>query len=314
MVKATPQVTVSAPGKIIISGEHVVVHGYPALVAAVNRRIKVKIVSSRGSLGVFPLHSWTFVKDALETLVKHIGFSPKYLDVKIKSDIPIGSGMGSSAAFAVAISMAILKKTGKGYDLKKIGDLAYELEKKYHGNPSGVDIAISTYGGVLWYRKETEEFKVFTNVNVSKKLPEVFLLDTGKPDETTKGTVAHVSSLLRNKPVKTVKTFEKVEKVTRAFLQYLIGEKSDNFTNLIKTNERLLEELGVVSPSTRSLIKKIEDSGGAAKISGGGGIRGASGIMLVYHKDKQKLLDFAKKKNLKLERVTFGGKGVAIEK
>ena len=89
----------SAPGKLIISGEHAVVYGYPALVTAIDRRLSIE---GSGK------------------------------DDKITSDIPIGAGMGSSAAFAVATSALRIKKI----DLPKINELAYKLEKKHHGSRS----------------------------------------------------------------------------------------------------------------------------------------------------------------------------------
>jgi len=83
---------------------------------------------------------------------------------------------------------------------------------------------------------------------------------------------------------------------------------------LIRENERYLEELGVVSDYTIDLIKEIEKIGGAAKISGAGGIKDNSGILLVYHPDKEKLLNFAKEKKLTVLPAKFTAKGVRIEK
>lgn len=267
----------SAPGKLIISGEHAVVYGYPALVTAIDKRLSIEEVGER---------------------------------VKIDSDIPIGAGMGSSAAFAVAASAI---KVGK-LDLGKINELAYKMEKKHHGNPSGVDNTICTYGGFLWYRKESENFKTFRNVIPKIKFPSIYLLNTGKPAESTKEMVSHVSDILLNRRSHLDIVFKAIEEVTKEFLSLFIGDKFPDFGELISSNERLLEKLDVVSPSTQKIIHSIEKIGGAAKISGAGGKRDGSGMVIVYHKDPDKLLSFAKKENLNLFQVKLGEEGVRIEK
>lgn len=308
------QITVSAPGKIIISGEHAVVHGYPALVTAVDKRIKLYVSTLTKSFSVDPLSSKKFVRESITTLRNYINSPFGKLNIVINSDIPIGRGMGSSAAYAVAISKALLLMSGKNSGSENTSKLAYELEKKYHGNPSGVDISISTMGGVLWFRKETEDFKIFSRVDIKQRLPELFLYDTGKPEETTKETVGHVSELLKKSPSKIDKVFREIEKVSRGLLEYITRQKNYDLGSLLQTNERLLEELGVVSPSTKLLIRSIENMGGVAKITGGGGLKKASGMILIYHPVRDKLVNFAEKRKLRLNVVKFGAKGVTIEK
>jgi len=272
---------VSAPGKLIISGEHAVVYGYPALVAAVDKRLSISLASGKK---------------------------------KIESDIPIGCGMGSSAAFAVATSAArtFLKK--KKLDLDEINKMAYGIEKKRHGNPSGVDNTVSTYGGFLWYRKESEGLKTFSSIKIKGPLPKIYLIGTGKPIESTKEMVTRVGKLYKKDPRNIETIFKKIEKVTRNLLQFFHGEGVVGFQELIKENEALLEKLGVVSDSTVKLIREIEKIGGAAKISGAGGRKDKSGILLVYHKNVKKLQNFAKEKNLELLGVKLGEEGVRIEK
>jgi len=271
---------VSAPGKLIISGEHTVVYGYPALVAAVDKRLSVTLTGGKKT---------------------------------IESNIPIGCGMGSSAAFAVATSAAKIFLKKKKLSLDEVNNVAYKMEKKRHGNPSGVDNAISTYGGFLWYRKESESFKLFSPVKVKKTLPKIYLIDTGRPTESTKEMVAGVQKLYKKDPLNTEIVFRKIERVTKSFLKYLLGEGAINFQELIKENEALLEKLGVVSNSTINLIREIERIGGAAKVSGAGGWKDKSGVLLVYHKNPEKLHIFAKKNNLNPFEVKLGEEGVRIE-
>ena len=267
---------VSAPAKLILSGEHSVVYGYPAIVTAVGKR----------------LTAWRKAKR-----------------IEITSEIPIGVGMGSSAAFAVATSAI---KIGE-MNLEKISELAYKMEKKRHGAPSGVDNTICTYGGFLWYRKECENLKTFRTIMPKRKFPRIYLLNTGKPQETTKEMVKYVADGYLNRKSYFDAVFRRMEKVTRQFLEFLVTDANSEFGALVAENELLLERLGVVSDSTKQIIRKIEKIGGAAKISGAGGRKNKSGIVLIYHKDLEKLLAFAKKDSLDLFSVRMGEEGVRIE-
>jgi mevalonate kinase len=273
---------VSAPGKVILSGEHAVVYGYPALLSAVNKRLTITRAGDQN---------------------------------EIESNIPIGCGMGSSAAFAVVFSALNLLAKQEKWDLERINKEAYKIEKKIHGNPSGGDNTISTYGGYLWYRRESESLKLFKNLQVKGKLPEFFVVNTGKPVEST-GEM--VSSFVASRYKSNRKTIEEIfrgmEAVTRGFLGILLNEKGSSFKELINQNEILLEKLGVVSNSTKELVRRIERLGGAAKISGAGGRRENSGILIVYHSDGEKLMNFAKKNNLEISKLKLGEEGVRIEK
>ncbi len=310
----TSQTIASAPGKIILSGEHAVVYGYPALVAAVDLYAKVRIEKDKSNLGVYPLMAKDIVMKTLRNTERFLDTKFTKLKINLGSEIPIGSGMGSSAAVSVCVAAALMKLARWKVDLEKINEIAYETEKYYHGNPSGVDPAISTYGGFLWYRKETNKFKTFSKIKPKIAIPEVILINTGKPRENTKEMVTYVAEKFSRNSRRTENIFKNIEKNTRSFLKFFLQEETVSLIELIRENERYLEELGVVSDYTIDLIKEIEKIGGAAKISGAGGIKDNSGILLVYHPDKEKLLNFAKEKKLTVLPAKFTAKGVRIEK
>jgi Mevalonate kinase len=265
---------VSAPGKLILSGEHAVVYGYPALATAINLRLTI---TASG---------------------------------KISCDIPIKSGMGSSAAYAVTQSALKFRKL----DLDKINAEAYEIERGFHGNPSGVDNTIVTYGGFLWFRKESQTFKTFNQFTPKITLPNFFLVNSGSPVESTKEMVAKVAELYTQKRKLTDSIFTEIEIITRNFLKYLLGESNPNIGELIKENERLLEKLDVVSEKTKHIINSIKKEGGYAKVSGAGGTIDGSGMLILYHKDLSKIGSIAKKHNLDITPVKLGEEGVRIEK
>lgn len=265
-------INASAPGKIIISGEHSVVYGYPAIATTVDRHITI------------------------------------HESGRIESNIPIGAGMGSSAAFAVAMSALTVGRL----DLEKINSIAYGMEKKKHGNPSGVDNTVSTYGGFLWYRKESEQLKIFSRFTPKVKVPGLFLINTGRPEESTKEMVGYVAEAYKIKKNYVNGIFIEMESVTRGFLKVLMNEQKGGFGELVWENEKLLERLGVVSDGTKRIIRNIEKIGGSAKITGAGGRRRGSGMVLVYHKDRQKLQKFLKSYKLDVFDVELGVKGVNL--
>lgn len=271
------KIRISVPGKIILSGEHAVVYGYPALLSAVNKSL--------------------IINEKLE----------------ITSDIPIGSGMGSSASYSVALTAMKMKlKTGR-INKNKVYEEAYLLEKKFHGNSSGADPAICTYGGYLYFRKESEKIKTFSKIKPKRNLPDTFLYNTGKPIETTGEMVEMVGKIYKENPQSMINIFTNIEKITRSFLKYLTGEENADIKELIKDNEKLLEELDVVSENTKLIIRRMEKIGGAAKVTGAGGKKEASGLLLIYHPDNDKLKNYIEKEKLNLMEIKLGEKGLLLE-
>lgn len=264
---------VSAPGKIILSGEHAVVYGFPAIATAVDKRITID------------------------------------RNGKIDSDLPIGSGLGSSAAFAVATSAFEINNL----DLDEINKRAYEIERVYHGSPSGLDNSTVTYGGFLWYKKESNGNKTIKKIYVKAKLPKFYLLNSGKPDESTKEMVEMVAERYKKERRYTLGIFRGIENVTKGFLEFLTGDVEHNLGELMSENERLLEGLGVVSDKAKNIIRTIEKNGGYAKISGAGGRKLGSGMILIYHRDKDKLERLFEGESTTVTPVRLGENGVKIE-
>lgn len=296
----------SAPGKIIISGEHAVVYGYPALLASLDRRLTcIFDAQTKGQEINSSVNDLTYAWKALKICERSLRHKFPNVKITIDSNLPVGSGMGSSAALAVAFAAGFNRLARNDFDLEAINNLAYRIEKVRHGKPSGGDNTISAYGGFLWYRKESENLRTFSPIKIKRKLPRLYILDSGKPIESTGEMVAGVK--------KDTATFMAMEKVTRGILRYLTGEENVNFGELMTENERLLERLDVVSPQTRELIKKIEKLGGHAKISGAGGAKKGSGILLVLHKDSQVIKRLAKSVNCAIIPVKLGGEGVEVE-
>lgn len=305
-----PGLKVSAPGKIILSGEHAVVYGYPGLYASTSLRMNVKLINKNNKSDFSSFADYAFNKAFQSFKIKN---DLNYF-YKIESRIPIGSGMGSSASLAVCMSALAQKIAKREFNLDEINKVAYEIEKKQHGKPSGGDNTIVTFGGFVWYRKEAENLKVFSKITPKKRISNLFIINSGIPKETTGEMVNFVREKYEKNPEKIKKIFNQIESCSKGFLKLVLGEENLALKDLISANERYLEELGVVSKETKELIGLLEKKKASVKISGAGGSSHGSGILLIYHKNPESLKNFVKSRKLDMISVSLGKKGVKIEK
>ncbi len=353
------QITVSVPGKIHLMGEHTVVYGKPALLAAVDRRLRISVSQVKSeeieivliddtiSKTVTPYEinkltnqvriDWErFLKTGDSSLLrKHLNSSfdlvmvalgeayealgaeiDSGLQIKISSDIPKGSGMGSSAAMAVAIVGAVFAYHGRGNDRETINNTALVIEKRQHGKPSGGDNSTVCYGGLVWYRKETDELKIIQQLPYSIQSPiqnGLYLVHTGTPRETTGEMVAQVAHYKETHKGEFETVLSEQERITRDLVEVIQTENISKVRALLQKGERNLEKIGVVSQKTIQFISSIEEIGGVAKVCGAGGYAANSGLVLVYCTKKGLLDKLAKRNTYKLIPFTFASEGLVIE-
>jgi mevalonate kinase len=278
------KILVSVPGKIYLMGEHAVVYGKPAILAAISLRLSVSVEPADG-LEIIATEPASYVRYAAEYVAKEYKLQ-KLPNVKITvtSAIPAGYHLGSSAAVAVGVVGALTYYLKKVWNPQAINQYAYEIEKKQHGNPSGADNTVVTTGGFLWYRKELEFLRSFWQLPFV--LPSTFnhfyLIDTGRPKENTGEMVAYVQKEYRSHPARYKKMFDENEEQTKRITVALKDGDEKTLITSLRNGQRTLEEIGVVSKKITPLIRKIEHAGGAAKILGGGGRADGVGYLLCY--------------------------------
>jgi len=309
-------ITFSAPSKVILSGEHSVVYGYPALITSINKRLIFSLSEENVFSNENDLKNKEIVglieKIIISYLKKHkIAYCKKKYFFKIDSEIPVGYGLGSSAALSVAAAACFLKfLSGKNFPKEVINDLAYQIEIYFHQNPSGVDNTASCFGGLIYYRKEFDFLKNISFLNF--KIPETFslyLINSGRPKEKTKEMVNVVFEKYKKNPLFFENIFINIQKTTKKMVLAIKEENANLFYEAILDNEIFLEMLGVVSLKTKKLLQKLFPFG-VGKVTGAGGKDDKSGFILFFAKKEKELLSFLKEQKINFFKFSFDNKGV----
>jgi len=297
-------INASVPAKVILSGDHAVVYGKPGLVSAINLRLKFSVWESKNKITDKAVNN---IIDVVKKFLakEKIEFTDKSFGYHIESEIPIGRGLGSSAAFAVATTAALLKYySDQKFSKEIINNLAYSGEKYFHKNPSGVDVSASCFGGLIFYRKEFEFLKQISSLNfkIPKRIEDnLYLIDSGQPYESTAEMVASVGKQYNTKTLLTEEILNDIEKTTKRMTVSLIKDDVEFFKKCLIDNEVYLEMLGVVSKNTKKLFGDLS-SFGVGKITGAGGLKTGSGFILFYGERKKELEGFLKKNRLNYYR------------
>ncbi len=309
------KVTVSAPGKIHLMGEHAVVYGKPALITAINFRL-YSSVEKNNRLEIITSQESKLIKKSLTAVCQKLKIpaAPK-VKITISSQIPIGRHIGSSAALAVATVGALLYFFKKTWNPILINELAYEVEKIQHGLPSGGDNTISTYGGLIWYRKELEFLKSIWQLpfKLPQSLDNFYIIDSGRPLENTGEMVIRVARMLKKNKKKVRELFDINEEATKEIVLAIRDGDEKSLISAIKKGQNTLENLGVVSKKVIPLLRKIEGTGFAVKILGGGGVRGPVGFLLCYSTNTAEINSIVKSYNYRIVKIKLGEEGVRLE-
>lgn len=300
------KIAYSAPAKVILSGEHAVVYGRPALVSTINLRLKFIVTNFVRSSkdGKDDKEIFFISKEVKNYLINQkINFTDKRFNFKIESEIPIGRGLGSSAALSVASAAAFLEfYTGQVFKKEIINNLAYEIEKHFHQNPSGVDNSASCFGGLIFYQKNISLEKL--NFKIPKKIEEkLFLIDSGKPKETT----GEMVSLVRAKISQEI--LNEIAMSTKKLEESIERKNVNLFQECLVDNEKMLEKLEVVSIKTKKLIAALTKFG-VGKVTGAGGYKTNSGYIFFYADKKEKLLNYLNKKKISYNKFAVDNTGL----
>jgi len=301
-----------APGKLILSGEHAVVYGKPAIAMAIDRSAVFELTPQvgneitfdlpggeggesltllalrdlkrrvekkyreflQGQIGIrgvlaMPVDLFRFAYvNALDGLHRHIDSG---ICLKLRSNIPVGCGMGSSAATVLSEIHAIAHYLRVDFKPDWYYEYSMEAEKLQHGKPSGVDSYISLHGGCACFKE---------GVATAMSLPrmKMFMVQTGIPESTTGESVMEVERNFRTSGI-----WSEFEAVTEVFEEAIRANDVQKVRWLVRENNRLLAAIGVVPQRVQQFIAEVEQRGGSAKICGAGSVTGDNGgVVLVF--------------------------------
>ena len=268
-----------APGKIILFGEHFVVHGNRAILGAIDKYATVTsektnteniLISS--SLGQASIQKDQDV-DKVEKKFRPFFYIAKQvitknnfdkgISIKIESDIPIGAGLGSSSACCVAATASILNLFGKS-DEKEILELSIQAEKTIFTNSSGADCTVSVYGGIIEYQKE----KGFSKINIENELN--FLIIDSEQIHATDKVVEQVKKFKEENSNVFSELCSEEERLITIALDSMKNNDLQTIGKCMAQNQMYLEQIGVSNDTLLSITKEIEKITFGAKITGAG--------------------------------------------
>ncbi len=274
-------------GKVILSGEHSAVYGEPAVAASVNLYLEATLHLIKP-----PAHLQfgepAFIKNIFSLFSKKFLVQTDGVFITVAGNLSVGSGLGSSASAAYAIFQTLAEHFAITIADDEMIALIQESERFAHGHPSGLDAVTVVKQGVIVFQRTGENF-AYRNIlaPVVQSLP-FFLLQSGRPKESTKKMIEVVREKSQTKDGKI--TIKKIGEVTKKVIAEL---EANTFTpEWLRENEALLEILDAVGEKARLMISAITKQGGFAKVTGAGGVSDGSGMILVYHPDQQKMASF----------------------
>jgi len=281
-------ITASAPGKVILFGEHAVVYGRPAIAVPVPQvRATAQMEAAPPGSGLrlvaADLDRSVRLQEAADDdplaaiarlMLEHLRQSEPDAVLTVTSTIPIAGGMGSGAAVSTAVARALAAFFGQELPTAEISRLVYEVEKIHHGTPSGIDNTVVAYERPVYFIRDRrmETFRPGAPLHL-------LIADSGIPSHTAK-IVAEVRAAWEAHPARYDFLFDRIGEVTDEAREAIEMGDVYNLGMLMDQNHELLCRIGVSSPQLDELAEAARYGGAlGAKLSGAG--RGGNIIALV---------------------------------
>ncbi len=285
------RVRASAPSQAFLLGEHAVLYGSPALALSIDKRSHVEAsplpkgeILIESELGVYKEGSkcnedLVKLAEGLKELLGRYGID-RGVHLRIRSEVPVSSGMASSASVAAAISKSIDALFNLGMSESELLNAVYTFERMIHGRASKTGPACAVLGGVIWVEWSDGEMRA---TSLGHKEVPIAIACTGEPS-WTKEMVERVSKLREALP-------EIHERIVRSISDLVFKgrdalESGDLKTlgSLMNINQGLLYSLGVSSFSIERIVWEARMRGAlGAKLSGAGG----GGCVVILHEDPE---------------------------
>ncbi len=283
------EVSVSAPGKFVILGEHAVVYGKPAIALAIDRRFNMKVKKD----AVFKINNDTA---DIKTVphIRYISGKNGMLPVSVQMDskIPTGSGLGSSAALSVAFSAAMRSITDRPLNEAEIAEEAFEAEYFAQGRGSPMDTSTSTHGyGIALNAQKNEEDRLW---NITKNehvwnishidVPEMTFVIGYTGIRASTGPLVEKVRKYKDRNRFAADIVDEIGQITLEGMNAIRKNDVAALGELMTKDHKLLSILGVSSKELNKLVNASLPYAYGAKLTGAGG--GGSMVVLTDDPDK----------------------------
>ena len=308
-------------GKAILFNEHFVVYGTPSIVSAIGNYTVAKIEpygkpgfkleDNRKATPRYKEDKIDQQKTSINNILKkmNLDLSKKGVEITLEGNLYCASGIGASAASCVAIVRALSDHFSLNLSDDEINGVAYEGEKGYHGNPSGVDNTASTYGGLIWFQKE--DSNAIDRIAIPSPI-EIVIGNTGKVANTA-AAVAGVKERKEKNAEKYKEIFDRAENIAYLAKDALQDEDHKEVGKLMNENHKLLQQIEVSSRELDFLVNVAREHGAlGSKLTGGG--LGGNMIALTPGKELQeKVTNAIEKEGFQTMKTVIGASRGGIE-
>lgn len=320
------KITVSAPGKLMLFGEHAVVYNRPCLVTAVNQRLNLEAEIIKNQIllleapdvqiqeyqkelkdlgkGDIPKAA-RFVEMAVKNFLTEYQL-PAGLKIKTRAEFSAQFGFGSSSASTVCVLKGLSEIAKIKLTNKEIFDLSYKTVLDIQGKGSGFDVAAAIYGGTIYFWTGG---KIIEPINIDS-IPLVVGYSGIKADTVT--LINQVKEKADKNPELVEGIYNRIEEIVNQAKEKILKKEWDKVGDLMNKNHHLLKQLGVSIDKLDKMCQAALDAGAyGAKLSGAGG--GDCMIALVSEEKREQVARAIEKAGGIMIEVKVNAEGVRIE-
>jgi hydroxymethylglutaryl-CoA reductase len=295
----------TAPGKVILLGEHAVVYGRTALATAIDRHVTVHVACepapecradhvgaerkpfllkfSKYDPRPSPVDADPRLAQAIARAASLVGLNGKDLVTTISTDLPVAMGLGSSAALSVALVRALARFVRRPLDNQAVCEGAFEIEKIFHGFPSGIDNTVATYGGLIAFTRGTAARRL----DARRSLPLVVAL--GRAPRRTQQNVVALRQRWEANPEGCEPLFDEIAALVGQAARAIATGDLPTLGAAMSANHAVLRRLGISTDELEQMVTRAAMHGAlGAKLTGGGG---GGAVICLCDDDRAGLVD-----------------------
>lgn len=305
-------------GKVILFGEHFVVYGKPTIASGISKKT-VAVLKPGKSPGFHITDNRPAAEGYIAKYVKsqtrsvrlmneavwHLNFDETPVEVELSGDLYCASGVGASAASCVAMAWAVSEHFGLDLSEEDISQCGFEGDKAYAGTPSGIDNTCSTYGDLIYFRKNLEGGDNTMNRIALGKPLDILMVSTGITTRTEEA-VAGVRERKKKFPDEYEKLFDMAGEIVERAKEMLAEGNLTEVGSLMNANHELLQKIGVSHEKLDYLVGLTRRNGALGSKMTGGGLGGYMVALFPDEKTCEKAAKVCEAEGYKVIRAKIG--------